>query len=634
LRPPTQSEASCCRAIFDADGRRVAANRKVAPRRGIAPSARHSPGAVAPADLRVAEVRPEVSFGPFRLLPAERLLLDGDNPIGLGSRAFDLLCALTERPGVVLDKRELMAKAWPGTFVGEGNLKVQVAALRRALHEGQSGNRYIATVPARGYSFVMPVIRSAHRNVASALSVAEARHHNLPPTLKPLFGRDELVARIAQQFCRQRLVNLIGAGGIGKTGLALRVAQDLLTSFEHGVRFVDLTKIDRAQCVVDALASAIGLTVGSDLFATPLRWLQPKHMLLVLDNCEHVIGGAAQAALSLLHTAPRIHILATSREPLGIEGEHVHRLPALACPPMSRSLDADEALRYPAVRLFVEAAGGTPGDFILRDADAPLVAQICRKLDGIPLAIEAAAAGAEVFGIAGLLSRVDDPLQLPVIRRRCVAARHRSLNASVGWSYRLLNEGERLLLQRLAEFADGFTLTDAVRAADCVGREAAAALGLGGQVTGSTDQRRIAAVLPDDSAHACLRPRRACQERQSRARHGSVLNRQESVVHHLRCRSTARWNARRNCGEQRMAGTVNAPPETIRRRPADLLSRHHLWLLQSLSQPLFARRAPAAAVAAYRDDHVHGKPRGGLFFAASRLGSDKENERHDIGPLV
>jgi predicted ATPase/DNA-binding winged helix-turn-helix (wHTH) protein len=404
----------------------------------------------------------KISFGSFHLLPTERLLLTDGNPVAIGSRAFDLLCALVERPGEVLGKEELMARVWPGIFVDEANLRVQIASLRRALGDDRAGRRYVAAVPGRGYSFVMPVGRSA----ALEPVPARPRLDNLPAALTPLIGRDETVMRLAPQCVQQRLVSVVGAGGIGKTSLALAVARNLSTAFANGVCFVDLTEIGDPLELAPALASALGVEAcGDDLLATVLRHLADMHLLLVLDNCEQVIDAVAQLALALLRAARHLHILATSREPLRIESEHVHRLPALACPPPSPRLRPAEALTFPAVRLFVERAAAALGEFALQGEEVSNVVAICRKLEGVPLAIEAAAGDVEVFGVAGVASRLDDPLQLPAMRRPGLPPRHRSLRATMDWSYRLLHEPEQMLLHRLVGFADGFTLADATRAA-------------------------------------------------------------------------------------------------------------------------------------------------------------------------
>jgi len=492
------------------------------------------------AQRRTADARREISFGRYRLLPAQHLLLAGDSPVHLGSRAFDLLLALVERPGALRSKDELMAKVWPHVFVDEGNLKVQIAALRRALGDGSGSERYIAAVPGRGYCFVMPVTRSPAPRPATPDPAATARLDNLPAALTPLIGRDEVIRTIALQSSQQRLLSVVGPGGIGKTSLALDVARDLVGTFEHGVWFVDLAKIGNPLFVPHALAAAIGLEIcGEEPLATLLVRLDAKNMLFVLDNCEHVIDGTAQVALALLRTDPGIHVLATSREPLRIEGERVHRLAALEWPSMSPSLGAAEALQFPAVQLFVERATGTLGEFVLRDEDVPFVIEICRKLDGIPLAIEAAAADIEAFGVAGVAARLDDPLQLPTMRRRGAAARQRTLGATAHWSYRLLQHSEQALLQRLAGFADSFTAADAMQAAADDARpenemaRQLAALVAKSLLTPIRDEWqprfRMTAVM-----RAYALGRLAADEKNGVTRHSSAPPRPEGVVHQLR----------------------------------------------------------------------------------------------------
>ena len=397
-----------------------------------------------------------VSFGPFRLLPAERLLLEGDKPVRLGSRAFDILIALVEQPGEVVGKDELIARAWPGTFVEESSLKFQVSALRRTLGEG---NRYLATVPGRGYSFVAPINLAEVVPPAPTHASATVNPNNLPAQLTRLIGRADIVENLTAQLPRQRLLTIVGPGGIGKTSVALAVAEGLLAAYEHGVWLIDLAPLGDPRLVPTALAAALGLEIRSDNpLPSLVASLKDKRMLLVFDNCAHVIDAAADLAIAVLRNAQGVHLLATSREPLRIEGEHVHRLSPLASPPASARFTAVEALRFPAVQLFVERATESLGEFELSDADAPLVGEICNKLDGIALAIELAAARVDVFGVRGLAAHLDDRFRLLTKGRRTAVPRHRTLSATLEWSYRLLTEAEQRLLRCLSVFAGGFTL--------------------------------------------------------------------------------------------------------------------------------------------------------------------------------
>src|SRR6266481_2645220 len=274
-----------------------------------------------------------ISFGPFRLLAAQRLLLEGDAPVRLGGRAYDILAALVERAGEVVGKEELIARAWPQTFVEEANLKIQVSALRRALGDGQDGHRYVATVPGRGYNFVAPVRRDETSLAAPAPPVPSTTPNNLPVAVTRMIGRDDAAAALVARLSRERLVTIVGAGGIGKTTVALAVAERMMASYEHGVWLVDLAPLSDPRLVPSAVATVLGLEIHSE---NPLHGLaaaiKDKRMLLLLDNCEHVIDAAAGLAAAILSGAPGVNILATSREPLGVSCEREYRLPSLGLP--------------------------------------------------------------------------------------------------------------------------------------------------------------------------------------------------------------------------------------------------------------------------------------------------------------
>jgi DNA-binding winged helix-turn-helix (wHTH) protein len=356
-------------------------------------------------------------------LPAP--ILPAPTPVGCVGRSprclaarLDMLIALVEHPGEVVGRDELMARVWPNTHVDESNLKFQISALRRTLG---GGNRYLVNIPGRGYSFVAPVARAEQAGTAAPEPAQTETGHNLPALLTRLIGRNDTVNRLADQLQRQRLLTIVGPGGIGKTSVALAIAERLIPDYQHGVWLIDLAPLGDPGLVANALADAIGLQIRSgDPFPGLVASLRDKKMLLVLDNCEHVIEAAATLAVAILTAARGVQIVATSREPLRIEGEHVHRLSPLASPPASAGLTAADALGFPAVQLLVERAAATLDEFELTDSDAPIVADICSKLDGIALAIELAAARIDTFGVREVAAHLDDRFELLTRGRRNV----------------------------------------------------------------------------------------------------------------------------------------------------------------------------------------------------------------------
>ena len=295
----------------------------------------------------------QFAFGRFRLLPAQQLLLDGESPVRLGGRARDLLIALVEQAGQVITKEALSARLWPNIAVEEGTLRVHVAALRKALRDGQEGRRYIANVAGRGYSFVGEVVATDEPESAA----------NVPPELVPLpsmarlFGRAEVVETLSTRLAQQRLVTITGPGGIGKTSVALAVADRMRPELPDGVCLVDFAPLADSKLVPTALASALGIGVLSENpLASLVALLRSRDMLIVLDNCEHVIDAAALLAEFLVQGGARLRVLATSREPIRATGKILFRLAPLAIPEVSDSLTALIAMTYSAVQRFVERA--------------------------------------------------------------------------------------------------------------------------------------------------------------------------------------------------------------------------------------------------------------------------------------
>ncbi|WP_199228482.1 winged helix-turn-helix domain-containing protein [Caulobacter sp. D4A] len=413
----------------------------------------------------MSDIAPRISrsfvFGPFLLLPERQLLMRDGIPVRIGGRALDILTLLVERPGEVVGKRELMSRVWPDTIVEEGNLKVNMAALRRALEVGPDTAQYIATVVGRGYRFTAPVQYSGSGPLSPDTEASTPRNHNLPTATTRIIGRQDAINATLKELQEARIVSIVGAGGIGKTTVALAVAEQIVGSTRDGVWLVDLSPLKDPALVPNAIATAIGLAAHSaNMLAALGEFLRDREMLLVFDSCEHIIESAAASIDRILTDAPGIRILATSREPLRVKGERVRRLPGLATPSETRELKAETALAFPAVQLFVDRATDRLESFNFGDADAPIVAEICRKLDGLALAIELAATRIDAFGIAELLKQLNDRFRLLQGHRGSIE-RHRTLTATIDWSYDLLSDNERAIMRRLAIFAGLFSLDSA-----------------------------------------------------------------------------------------------------------------------------------------------------------------------------
>lgn len=407
-------------------------------------------------------------FGPFRLLAQQQLLLEGETPVRVGSRALEVLRTLVESPGTLVSKRDLMARAWPGMVVEPSNLKVTIAGLRRALGDGRPGHRYIANVTGLGYRFVAPVRRMDTDERDG--SAHPARSSGLPQSATRLVGRAEVVSALARTLPERRMVTITGAGGIGKTSVALAVAAALAEGHPDGAHFVDLGPLADPRFLPMAVANALGFAIhGDDAADALVSALRPRRLVLVLDGCEHLLDAAAALVDRIVAGAPGVLVLATTREPLRIRGETVHRLAPLPAPPPHAQLTADEALAFPAVELFVQLAAACLDGFSLSDADAPVVARICERLDGIALAIELTATRVEAFTLRELSLLLEDRLRLLGLEQRGVAPRHRSLAAALAWSHDLLAPNDRMALRRVAVFAGSFTLASATALAgdDC-----------------------------------------------------------------------------------------------------------------------------------------------------------------------
>ena len=399
-----------------------------------------------------------VHFGPYRIHPRQRLVLEAGRPLRLGRRAVEILLILLEQAGNVVSKQELIARVWPKSVVEDGNLRVHMAALRKALGDGQAGQRYIVTVAQRGYSFVAPL--SIEPMTLLTEGGPQRPCHNLPLRRTRMIGRQALIDSLVQQLPQQRFITLTGAGGIGKTTVALRVAELLIGHYRDGIALLDLAPLSAPSMILPNLAALLDLTHAEhEPLTTFARNVQERQLLLVIDNCEHLLDDIALISETLLRHAPKLHILATSREALRAEGECVQRLEPLACPPASGN--RAQALGYPALQLLIERAMSHQDTFKLSEAELPLAIDICQRLDGIPLAIELVAAQIERFGLPGLRMQMEDNFRLLTRGRGSALPRHQTLRATLDWSFDLLTDCEQICLRRLAVFRGGFSLASA-----------------------------------------------------------------------------------------------------------------------------------------------------------------------------
>ena len=392
--------------------------------------------------------------------------MKGGVPLELGARALDVLIALVSTPNEVVSKKELMSRVWPGITVEEASLRFHMAGLRKLLGDGKDGARYITTLKGRGYCFVAPITPVTKPHIGASGTDSHVLHTNLPSRLNRMVGRDEEVLKLSAELNAWRFVTIVGPGGVGKTTVAVAVAHHLAAAFAGSVLFVDLGILSDPKLAGTAIASMLGLSVQSDDATQSLvAYLRDKRILVILDTCEHLVDEVAELAAHIMNGAPKVHILATSREPLRVEGEHVYRLEALAYPPESPGLTAAAMRQFPATQLFIERALASGARLSVSDAEAPIVASICRKLDGVALAIELAARRVNTYGLQQTAALLDQHLTLLWHGSRDATRRHQTLHATLDWSYQLLSELERVVLRRLAIFVGPFTLDAALAVA-------------------------------------------------------------------------------------------------------------------------------------------------------------------------
>ena len=400
-------------------------------------------------------MRTVYELGPFRLDTEARVLTHDGIATALGARGAAVLTVLVSRVGEYVDKSAIMDAAWPGLVVDENNLAVQISAIRRAFALVPGGDGWIETLTRRGYRFVGPVKKIAARSVAPL--VANRQRTNLPESLTSFVGRERELAEIKHRLSTTRLMTLTGIGGLGKTRLAQQAAAEMLDTYRDGVWFVDLAPVGDPALVPSALADVLQVkeVTGQPLLRALCNHLRTRETLLILDNCEHVLDGCARMTETLLRDAAQVSVMATSREALHLAGECAIPLSPLPLP--DPQADAKSIARSDAVQLFTERARQHRPRLDLEAQRARVVAEICVRLDGIPLALELAAARVAVLTVEQILRLLTERFRLLTSGDRDLP-RHQTLRAMLDWSYDLLDDTEKKLLARLSVFAGGWTL--------------------------------------------------------------------------------------------------------------------------------------------------------------------------------
>jgi predicted ATPase/DNA-binding winged helix-turn-helix (wHTH) protein len=410
------------------------------------------------------------TFGRFHVLPHRREVLVEGQPIKVGGRAFDVLLSLIEARGEVVGKDALMARVWPDRVVEEYNLQVQISTLRAAFGAERD---LIRTVSGRGYQFTGEIRELAGSpderggvSIAAAPPAAALPPTNLPAPVSELIGRDVELAEVVSLIGAHRLVTLTGAGGIGKTRLALAAAGRLLPHFADGVWLAEFSALADPALVPATVAAAVGLELGGGEASAQrvAQALADRRLMLVFDTCEHMIDAAAGMAQAVVRANPAVQVIATSREPLRAEGEWAYPVPPLDVPAEDAE-PGDDPLRHGAVLLLVQRARAAQPHLVQDRRGAAMIGAICRRLDGLPLAIELAAARVTALGIEEVAARLDDRFRLLTGGWRTALPRHQTLRATFDWSYELLREPERVVMRRLAIFAGAFSLEAAVAVA-------------------------------------------------------------------------------------------------------------------------------------------------------------------------
>ena len=430
--------------------------------------------------------RPVYVSGAWEVDIARRELRGHGVAVPIGGRAFEVIEVLVAAAGKLVTKTELIRRVWPEMIAEENTLQVHISAVRKAFGRDRE---MLKTEQGRGYrllgewavrqdhaepvapeNFASPPFASppfasppfASPPFASPPAPGARFDSNLPAAASDLIGREVAVQQLRDLMSAYRVVTLTGPGGIGKTSLALEVARALAPELRGDCWFVELASVSDPRLVPTAAAAAMGLKPGGEEIsaAAVARAIGGARVMLLLDNCEHLIDAAAGLVETLVRACPHTSILATSREVLRVDGEFVYRVPPLDVPP-EHADEPGRVMEHSAVRLFIARSQALHADFVPQESGLPAIATICRRLDGIPLAIEFAAARAATLGLAQVASRLEDRFGVLTGGRRTALPRHQTLRATLDWSYELLPDAEQRMLRHLSVFPGGFTLAAA-----------------------------------------------------------------------------------------------------------------------------------------------------------------------------
>ena len=420
-------------------------------------------------------------FGRFQINTGEGFLLREGEIVPLTPKIFEMLLLLVENNGRMLSKDEIMDTVWADSFVEETNLTSNISRLRKILHA--EGEQFIETFPKRGYRFrgeveeILPEteiivtrrVRTQVRQIVEETDEAEIAPeyvsfltevpNNLSRPTTPLIGRENEITEIENLLRQNRLVTLTGIGGTGKTRLAQEIALRMLAEFADGVFFIPLAALRNPDFVVSEITQPFGLkeTAEKSLAETLKDFLQAKELLLVIDNFEQVVS-AAPVLSELQTSAPRLKILVTSRAVLHLQKEREFVVPPLALPNDVAEKTLDDLFEYESIKLFVERAQTAKPRFVVDDKNTLTIAEICARLEGLPLAIELAAARIKILSPQQILQRLENRLKLLTGGARSLPTRQQTMRGAIDWSYDLLDENEQILFRRLAVFAGGFTI--------------------------------------------------------------------------------------------------------------------------------------------------------------------------------